>query len=191
MNVVRELLGWIRIYIGGLPWRAMNSWLGRDRATGKMSPRVVLLRGGHEEADGPWEFSALLRGRGVYTQLGYTNGAGGGSGASMPHPIWASCDGPFVEGAVARSVTRVEVKLDNDERVRPRLLGHGFPARFFLAQLPDQRHAVSVAAVDQYGQVIKEVRLWREPPGGAADRSPLPSAPPQLDPGVQLEVPRN
>lgn len=188
MDWVREAIGWIRLYIGGLPWRIANRWLGRDRRTGKLSPRVVLARGGHG-AD-RWEFSALLRGDGVSTKITYPDGAGGGGGASLPDPICVGTYGRSVDGAVSRDVAAVAVELDDGSSLHPELLGYGFPARFFVADVTTTHVATAVAAYDRKGRLLERVRLWRQPPPTAGDRAQLPSPPSPPGFAEQLEVPR-
>lgn len=185
---VREAIGWIRLYIGGLPWRIANQWLGRDRRTGKMSPRVVLARGGR--AADRWEFSALLRGDGVSTKVTHPDGAGAGGGACLPDPIWVGTYGSLVDGAVSRDVAAIAVELGDGSSLHPELLGYGFPARFFVSDVPAEQVATAVAAYDRDGRLLHRVQLLRKPPPTAGDRARLPGQPPQPGLAEQLEVPR-
>ncbi|MDP8930675.1 MAG: hypothetical protein M3O70_19440 [Actinomycetota bacterium] len=178
MKWLREAIGSVRIYIGGLPWRLINGWTGRDRTTGKLSPQLVLARGGR--GGRRWKFSAALRGAGVYTCITHAGGRGGGTGASLPRPLSVQVSGQVVGGAVARDVADVVIEFDGGGSLHAPLLGHGFPARFYVSDVPAPLIPAAVAAYDRNGALLKRVELRREPPPTAGDRAPLPPLPHRL-----------
>lgn len=58
VNRMRRLFAWVHVFVGGLPCRLVNRWLGRNRTDGKLSPQIVLAPGGR--GDRRWKLSAAL-----------------------------------------------------------------------------------------------------------------------------------
>jgi hypothetical protein len=185
---LREVITWTRLYVGGLPWRLINQWLGRDRATGKLSPQIVLSRGGR--GDRRWKFSAALSGAGTYTSIAHAGrGGGGGCAASMAQTLTVQVSGQVVGGAVSRAVADVVIELDGGDRCTTTLLGHGFPTRFYATEVPAPLIPAAIAAYDRDGLLLQRVHLRREPPGTAGDRAPLPYTPPPPELVRRLDLP--